>query len=261
MAYRAPYFYFLHAGRAATISGVTASPAAAAGFPAHKAIDGFAQSLFKFGSSGGSHTVIVDRGAAGLEAVDALLIPSGHNLGTTTVSVHSDDNAGFSSPTSLFSGAVAAGLIEKTLVSSSERYLRVTFDGTSARELGEIMLSRKRLTSSFVLAEWAVPKDSNVNVQRWPSGVIGATVLGPDLQRGTLSFRWVSGTDRAMFDELQAACGNFKAPVYVALPDDSIPLKLMLIDGDLKDWTNDSENPQGTGPTYSISMDLIEAVG
>jgi len=261
MAYRAPFFYFLHAGRTAGVANVASNPAAATGFPLHYSIDGRGQSLFKFASSGAGSTYTVDRTAGGLEAVDALLIPSGHNLGSQTITVESDDNSGFSSATTLYNSTVAAGLIEKTLTSSTERYLRITFGGTGQWELGEVMFSRKRTTSSYVIADWSIPKASNVNVTRWPSGVIGATALGPDLQRGTLTFRWVSGSDRTMFDELQAACGNFKAPVYVALPDDTLATTLMLIDGDLNEWKQDSVNPQGTGPTYTISMDLIEAVG
>ncbi len=98
MSYVAPIFYFLHAARAPGAS-VTLSPAAATDFPVYYSYDGRTRHLFKYGSSTANATYTVDRGAAGLEAVDTLIIAAGHNLAGSTIGVSSDDNSAFTSPT------------------------------------------------------------------------------------------------------------------------------------------------------------------
>lgn len=257
-----PYFVWSHAGRAAGDASVAMSPAASASLPKYRSLDGFGQSLAQHGSSSAAAYWQVDRGAGTLEAVDRLLIPSGHNLGAQTVTVASDDNAGFTTPTTLASFTSAAGLIEQALTSSTERYLRVSFGGTGQWEYGEIWLGRTRTPSSAVVVDpgWKRPPLSNVTVQRFPTGVQGSVVNGPDQRTLGMTLRWVAGPDLTLCEDLATACGAAKAPLWVGAPDDAVPTTLMWLSA-ISAWEQDSDVPQATGPTYTVQLELIEALG
>ena len=265
MAVRMPYFVWSHVGRAAGDAAITMSPAAATGFPKYHSIDGFGQSLTKHASAAAA-TWICDRGAAGLEAVTRIFIPSGHNLatgGSQNIVVASDDNGSFTSPTTLATIATAAGLMEASLASSTERYLRVSIPGSgSAWEYGEIWIGRTRTPSAAVVVDpgWDVSPLQNVTVQRFPSGIQGSVVNGGDQRTLKMTFRWVAGTDLTLFQDMAAACGNAKAPLWVGAPDDAIPAMLMWL-STIASWTQDSTVPQSTGPTYTVELELIEALG
>ena len=133
MAYVPPYFVFLHAGRLAGDAAITMSPAAVTDFPKFYTIDGRAQSLAKHGSVGAA-TWVCDRGAGTLEAIDTLIIPAGHNLGAQTVTVHSDTEGTFATPTLLKSFTSAAGQIMQTFTApSTERWVQVSLRPRVAR--------------------------------------------------------------------------------------------------------------------------------
>ncbi len=265
MAFRMPSFIFLHAGAAAGVAAITMSPAAAAGFPAYRSIDFRGQSLAKHGSSSSSAYWQVDRGAGTLEAIDRLVIPSGHNLGAQTVTVKASATGSFGGEeTTLHSFTSAAGLIVEALTSSTARYIRVGFGGTGTWEYGEIWLGRIRTPTSACALEhgWEWPKRSNVDAITFPSGATGSTVLGPDLQTGRLPFKWAqSAVDAVLFRELQAAAGGFKRPIVVLGPDDTLPTIIAFVSGDLEPFRQDSPNPVGTGPTYSLTVNLREHIG
>lgn len=257
-----PYFVWSHAGRSAGDASVTMSPAASSAMPKYRSLDGFGQSLAQHGSSSGAAYWQVDRGTGTLEAVDRLLIPSGHNLGAQTVTVASDDNSGFTTPTTLASFTSAAGLIEQSLTSSTERYLRVSFGGTGQWEYGEMWLGRTRTPSSAVVVDpaWKRAPLSNVTVQRFPTGVQGSVVNGPDQRTLGMTLRWVAGADATLVEDMIAACGGAKSPLWVAGPDDAVPTTLMWLAA-VSAWEQDSSVPQATGPTYTVQLELTEALG
>ena len=262
MAARMPYFVWSHAGRAAGDAAITMSPAAASGFPKYRSVDGFGQSLAKHASAAAA-TWICDRGAAGLEAVTRIFIPSGHNLGAQSVVVASDDNGSFTSPTTLATITTAAGLIESALTSSTERYLRVSIPGSgSAWEYGEMWLGRTRTPSAAVKLDpgWDIAPLVNTNVQRYPSGVQGSIINGPDQRTLRMTFYWVTGTDLTLFQELAAACGGAKYPLWVGAPDDAIPSTLMWLAA-ISAWKQDAEKPLSMGASYTIQLELVEALG
>ena len=257
-----PYFVWSHVGRTAGDAAITMIPAASDSFPKYRSIDGFGQSLAKHASAIAA-TWVCDRGAAGLEAVTRIFIPSGHNLGAQSVVVASDDNGSFTSPTTLATITTAAGLVEAALTSSTERYLRVSIPGSgSAWEYGEMWLGRLRTPSSAVRVEpgWELPPIQNTTVQRFPSGVQGSVVNGGDQRTLKMTLSWVAGTDLTLFQDLAAACGGAKSPLWVGAPDDAVPTTLMWLTA-ISAWRQDSEFPQATGPTYTVQLELVEALG
>lgn len=258
-----PYFVWLHAGRAAGDASVTMSPAASASMPKYRSLDGFGQSLAQHGSSSGAAYWQVDRGAGTLEAVDRLLIPAGHNLGAQTVTVKASATGAFAGEeTTLASFTSAAGLVEQAVTSSAARYLRVGFGATGQWEYGEVWLGRKRTPSAAVVCDpaWKRPPIANVSVQRFPSGVQGSVLLGPDQRTLGMTLRWVSGADATLVEDMIAACGGAKAPLWVAGPDDAVPTTLMWLAA-VSAWEQDSSVPQATGPTYTVQLELTEALG
>lgn len=263
MAARMPYFVWSHAGRAAGDASVTMSPAASSTMPKYRSLDGFGQSLAQHGSSSASAYWQVDRGAGTLEAVDRLLIPSGHNLGAQTVAVKASATGAYAGEeTTLASFTSAAGLIEQAVTSSTARYLRVSFGGTGQWEYGEMWLGRTRTPSSAVVVDpgWKRPPLSNVTVQRFPTGVQGSVVNGPDQRTLGMTLRWVAGSDLTLFEDLATACGAAKAPFWVGGPDDATPTMLAWLSA-ISAWEQDSEVPQATGPTYTVQLELVEALG
>ena len=265
MAARMPYFVWSHAGRTAGDAAITMSPAASASFPKYRSIDGFGQSLAKH-SSAAAATWVCNRGAAGLEAVDRFIIPSGHNLavgGAQSIYVASDDNGSFTSPTTLGSIVSVAGLMEGSLTSSTEQYLQVSiYNNANAWEYGEIWLGRTRTPSAAVKLDpgWDIAPLVNTNVQRYPSGVQGSIINGPDQRTLRMTFYWVTGADLTLFQELAAACGGAKSPLWVGAPDDAIPTTLMWLVA-ISAWKQDAEKPLSMGASYTIQLELLEALG
>lgn len=234
MSWRNPRYAFLHAGRDAGAAALTPSPAADADFPVDFLVDDRAGSLFKFGSSSSSAQVDLDRGAAGLEALDRLLIPSGHNLGGNTITLEADDNAGFSSPTTLLNAvAVSAGLIDQAFASNTERYLRLSIGGTGTWEIPEWVLTRTRTTTRGPEPGWEDYHEHNTLEFTKESGSIASLSLGPDRRVFAYRYRDVKDSDDlAVFSELIAAVGTARpfyldpafdteAAIWVKLSEDS----------------------------------------
>jgi len=261
VAYVPPYFVFLHAGRLAGDAAITMSPAAVTDFPKFYTIDGRAQSLAKHGSVGAA-TWVCDRGAGTLEAIDTLIIPAGHNLGAQTVTVHSDTEGTFATPTLLKSFTSAAGQIMQTFTSpSTERWVRVSFTATgSAWEYGELWLGRKREPAKGPIAAWPRARVPNVKLLTFDSGVTGSVVLGPSRLTYTLSWQHLSGTDLAIFNELDVACTPSCDRFYFQPPDDISALTLMEFGTPMK-WAQDAPDPRYMGATYSVTLDMIEVLG
>lgn len=241
---------------------MSVSPAENASFPAYYAYDGRAQSLFKFGSSSSSATFTIDRGAGTLEAVDRLVIPSGHNLGSQSVTITSDDNAGFATPTTLASFTSAAGLINQALTSSTERYLRVAFGGTGTWELPEVWIGRVRTPAVGPRPEWTRARQPNYQRVQFDSGVTAGSQIGP--MRWAYAFAWtaLAGTDLAIFSDLEAAVSSAGERLWMMTPDSDVGLLLMELSEPMQ-WRQDHPVPGNavTGPTWTVALKVIEAIG
>lgn len=261
MAYVAPWFMFLHAGRAAGVSGVSCSPSANASFPLYYAFDGRAQSLFKFGSSGAGSYIQIDRGAAGLEAIDYLIIPSGHNLGAQTVTVKAATDAGITTSVTTDTFTSAAGLITQAVTSTTKRYLRVTFAGTGTWELPELWLGRKRQPSQGVGIGWRIGLQPNYQRVRFDSGVTGGNQIGPALYVFYLPFSPISAADYAILSELRDAAQPSGERFWLQGPDGSIGPKLVELATPMTFQQINAVPAGSLGPIYSTAIDAAEAIG
>jgi len=260
MSYTAPYFVFLHAARASGAT-VTVSPAANASFPAFYAYDGRSQSLFKFGSSSSAAYFQVDRGAAGLEAVDLLVIPSGHNLGAQTVTVKSSTTGAYAGEeVTIASFTSAAGLIQQALTSSTARYLRVGFGGTGTWELGEVWLGRKRQPSQGLGNAWRLALQPNYQRVQFDSGVTGGNQIGPSRTTFYAPFSPISGSDYTILKDLRDAVKDGQR-FWMQVPDSSIPLTLFELVTPMTFQQINTVPGNATGPVYTTILDAIEAIG
>jgi len=257
---RLPRFVFLHAARAAGLASVTCSAASVAGFPIVRLLDGRANALAKF-ASGAGVTWTVNRGAAGLEAVDRLLIPAGHNLaGATSIEVTSDDSSGFTTPTTLLAAvAVAAGQIDKALAPSTEQYLRMTAAGTGAWELGELWLGRTRAPTAGVFdPHWHDPTLPSLVRHEFPSGESAVLELGDPKHTWRIEHSWLAGADLAVYAELAAAIGYGRDVFYLDPPDDAEPARLVELSA-APDREQDAEVPL-VELTYTYRLALAESL-
>lgn len=232
MAWRNPQYNFVHAVRTAGAASITPTPAAAAGFPVDNLIDDRAGSLFKFTSSGAGSTLVIDRGAGSLDAIDRLLIPAGHNI-TGTIDLEADDNAGFTSPTALLTNeAVATGLIDETFASNTERYLKITFDATGTWEITQLIFTEKRTTTRGPnpLPGWPDQLIDNTLLFPKASGVVAALELGADRRRIQYDYRVLESADELVFSDLWTECATarpfFLDPAY----DDETPIWVRLVE-------------------------------
>lgn len=222
-------------------------------------IDDRAGSLATFDSSENDHYIQVDRGASGLEAITRLIIPSGHNLDGNTITLEADDDVAFGSATALLTtSAVAAGLIDKTFSSNTERYLRLSINGTGAWAIPQLIFTRTRTTDRGPERGW--PDYLAHNTQDYPmkSGVVASLSEGADRQVYELLYLNVDlAADLSVFADLIATCGRSR-PFFVDKPfsgEDVIWMKL----------TQDSEQlqdplvPASTdAPQKRIPLSMLE---
>ena len=257
MAFRLPRYSFLHALRAAGSSALTVSVAEVTGFPKVRLLDGMHQPLAKF-VSGAGVTFTLDRGAAGLEVIDRLILPAGHNLaGATTIAVTSDDNSGFTTPTTMLAAvAVAAGQIDKNLTGSTERYVRLTVAGTGAWELPELWFTRYRVftdTQNALDPKWADQYVPSLVRANFPSGVTATLELGDPKRAFEFTHRKLSGADLAIYDELAAAIRYGRDAFWIDPPDDT-ELPVCMECAAVPTRTQDHPIPvSGTTYTYDVS--------
>lgn len=179
MAFRAPRYSHVHAGRAVGAAAITTSHALDTDFPKDNIIDDRAGTLCKFAASN-VHWFDFDLGASFDTGINRLIIPANHN--TTLVRVQEDDNAGFSTPTNLTGNLaqVAGVLIDMEFVTpSSQRYIRVRLNDTQTHSLSQIFLTKiVTLTVGPSLAD--SPDEKRANVTR----LLQSTGLSPTIQNG-----------------------------------------------------------------------------
>jgi len=118
-------------------SGTVSAGSTVATFPLSRLWDGFAALLWE-----GTGPIVLDQGATVLD-YDAAIFGAGHNLGGATLTVTTDDNPGFSSPTTLGSAvAPTATAFAIACPGTVERYSAVSISGGPATmQLGELFLA------------------------------------------------------------------------------------------------------------------------
>ncbi len=260
MAWRAPRYNVLHAGRDAGVAALAVSPAAATDFPVDNLIDDRAGSLFKFTSSGADSTIDIDRGAAGLEAVDRLIIPAGHNF-TGTYDLEADDNSGFSSPTALVTAATwaAAGAQHDiSFTANTEQFLRIKWLATAQWEVPQIVWTRKRTPvvgpNSIFLDRL---EDSTLDFSK-PSGVIASLQLGPDRRRFQYQYRFIESADELVFDAIWLDTKTLN-PFWLDPAFDDEPVIWVKFTEPI-DRQSDTEAPLNTGRVWQRALSMLQHI-
>ena len=118
-----------------------------ANFPRTRLQLPFGDRMFRFDTAAADMTLTADLGSALACTFSSLHF---HNIdaGITSVVLSSDDNSGFSSPTTRATFTVASPTFFATFASASERYWRLTFNGTNG--------------SAIYLAKWTLGVHSSL---------------------------------------------------------------------------------------------------
>lgn len=159
-------------------------PGAALDRPGERLFDRLTGPLWEDTASG-TRIIPWDQGASPL-ATDGVVGAAGHNLGGLTLTVQSDDNAGFASPTTLGS-VVPAGTAawRITGTASAERYWRLTIASAVAPpRLGELLASQGFL---FPFG----PSDANLHRGRRGKGTKHESEAGVVLGYRRGATRWI----------------------------------------------------------------------
>ena len=261
MGYQIPSLSFLHAARDAGNSAITLSHSADADWPQYRLIDDHPGNLFRFDASGSGRYLDLDRGAAGLEAIDRLLISAGHNLSGETLEVLSSTSGAFAGEeTSLGSVVATSALVDKDLTSSTDRYWRMTISGTGQWELPDWWLTRNRTPSRGPDPQYRDrEKEPNERTSTTPAG--HDFVLQKGSPRRVFEYRWhrVTDTDLDIFDDLRDAIGGgASAPFWIDSTDDGQTAALVRL-VDLLSFEQERAHPsQSVG--YEIEMKAREVI-
>ena len=258
MAYRNVSLMFLHAFREAPIGNLTSSTMAA-GFPASRVRDDQKNLLARFSAAAANQHFTVDRGAAatGDDRVDRLIVPSGHNLSGATVEVRSSATGTF--PGTLeHSFTAGAGIIDETFSDVSQQHLRLEIVTSGQWELGEIIFTRTRSLVRGVNPRFQNFPRPNFAETITEAGLIYRAVNGPEQRRMVLSWQVLDpATDLDVINDLSANSLAGVLPLWLESPDDADPLFHMRIEEAIK-RVQDSPNPQGTGLTETVTLEMLE---
>lgn len=264
MAYALPRFAWLNATADSVAAGgivrVTVSVAvnADAVFAKDHLADYRPNTLMRLAAAQTQFDTTLDRGSAGLEAVDRLLIPVGHNLGAATLTVHSSTTGAFGGE-EVSRGSVAApgaGTVDLALTSTTDRFLRLRVAGGSlVYEYGELYFSRVRTAT---LRSWAPDyQDLQVPRQVRTETATGLVVLQFGSARSTVggTFEKIGPPDLAFFDELLAHTLR-GLPFWYWRPDSAaVPI---LVLGEFTRREQSRPNPSAIGEGFSFDLTLRE---
>lgn len=219
MTWRNFQYAFLHAARDAGASAITDnSHGWLTANPKDFLIDDRAGSLATFDSSESDHWIQVNRGSAGLEAIDRLIVPAGHNFAGADVRVRSSSVSDFSSDISThLNTAAAAGLFDPTWsISTTKQYLRMDWPSDSgAWAIPQLIYTRTRTTTRGPEQGWGDMLLHNTLDFQKESGSIASLSLGADRRLFELVYRdVVLAADLLVFSDLLETCGTSK-PFYL----------------------------------------------
>ena len=266
MSYRNPRWCVLHAAKDAGVSAITVL-SEDANFPKENLIDDRAGSVFK-NASAAVQTIVVDRGAGTLEAVDRIFFPNPGNLelGTGGWTLEAADDSGF---TTNLTSLVASGTIQlpgsttpvsEEFTSNAQRYVRFTSASSVILVIPQLILSKVRTTERGPAADWRGPTPrSNVLAAEKSSGAVAHFQRGPDRNEYRFEYRRVKETDDlAALDALFAAG---EASVFVFDPPDTTDPSILATVA-RRERQNDHPAPAGiSGRRLLYEFELLEHLG
>jgi len=267
MAYRAPRYCHLHAAREVGASAITLTVGTAhADFPVDNLIDDRAQTLFKFATSVGTPTIIVNLGAGWETGINRLIIPAGHNC--TTVRVAEADNVGMSGLAYLCVNTDISGgaLASIDLTASQDQYLQLIFSATGQFYIPQLIFTKTvTLTVGPTLADSPDGYIANVTRINQNTGQSPTVQHGP--QQRVVEYTYenpLDTTDLTAMESLIADVGMHR-PFYVdphsfsATPDTSDPAICMKF-AEMPETRNSTLVPMSGTESKTFRLSLIESV-
>ena len=255
MAWRNIRLYYLHAARVAGSANITSNVS----FTTSKdfLVDDRGSSICRLASGTGNY-IQLDRLTPSTN-INKLYIPAGHELNGCTIRLESDDNSGFSSPTTMLAATAISGsaAINYDVTASGERYVRLTFETAGVWGLGELYLSQQRAPARGPEHRW---KDQYVypsQVFEKRTGARPAAEFGSRLRELGFSFARIDSTDLVYWKLLEATVGLTR-PFLLDAPFDTGGTIWCSLLSPL-DFEFDSGNPQAeANPIYRFSAEIRE---
>ena len=260
MAWRNVQLYYQHAARTAAIAVGDTAITSNATFTTPKGhlVDdraGIRTAL----SSGANNYIQVDTGPASPPTVDHLFIPAGHNLNGCSIKLESDDNASFTTPTTMLGSTAITGsaAISLDVTSSAERYYRLTFITSGTWQISELFLTRKQTLSRGPDQGWEDGYVFPVEIYAKRTGARPAAEFGSKLRVLEFEFKRVGETDYAQFAALLNAVGTTR-PFLLDVPFDTSGQIWCSLLAPLE-TNSDKPNEQATGERrYRVRMRVQE---
>ncbi len=266
MAYRAPRFSHLHAGRDIGAAAITSSHTLETDFPKDNLIDDRGGTLCQFDASN-VHWFQFDLGASFVTGIDRLIIPANHN--TALVRVQQDSDPGFGTSDNLTGNLaqVPGTLIDMEFASpNTKRYIRVRLNDTAQHFVSQIHLTQMvTLGAGPDISEAPDQMKPNVTRINQSTGQSPTVQNGPNQRVLEYGFpRGLSGADLTKMEAFVNAVG-MTYPFYVdpasfsSPPEDDEPVLWMKFSDQPKS-ANAVDIPFTEARTKTYHLSMIESV-
>lgn len=262
MAYRAPFFCFMHAMRDQGASECGSDPAADSSYPLIRLLDNHTGTVFKHDSAQADSYIWVDlQDATPDPAPNRFVLAAGHNLGGLTWLVQQDTGSGFASPTSRGGSTVPAGtgVYSSDFAAVTERYLRFKITESVQGEYREFMFGRTRTPIAGPSPDWTDEYRPNLLEIPMRSGSVYRLELGDAKRHIGITFPAVESADLVIFEDLETQTRHGLYPFYFFPPDDGEdPIFVQLTRPISRRQA--SRNPQGTGQWFDVTLSMLEVL-
>ncbi len=258
MAWRNIQFSHLHAARDAGSAAISTGTS----FETSKdfLIDDRGGSLCRLGATSANQYIQIDRGAAGLNEIDRLYIPVGHNLNGCTIRLESSASVGMGSPTTMLAATavVTTTALAYSLTSSTQRYVRLTFQTSGTKwAIGELVLGHIRTPNRGPDAGWTDDYSYPVQIFEKRTGARPAAQFGPRRRVFEFTFRRVTTTELVYFLTLLGVVGITRPFLFDPPFDHEPTLWVSLVDS--YRMVLDSKVPEVyTYPHYQLTFSIAE---
>jgi hypothetical protein len=262
MAWRNPRFSYLDAlgdAYALAAGNITTANAVHADHPITRLFDGRRGPTFKFNASASDHTIVVDRGAGSLTAIDRVFVPW-QAWGGATFKLEHDDNSGFTSATQAFSVSTTDGeIVDEEFTSTSERYLRFTWpSGNDVWEMTELLTTAVVTTTRGPEPLWIDQQASNAERLDKASGASAVIGTGASTRTFALRYRMTTEADTTALDALIQAVGVTTPFLFDPPFDDEDGLLVRFIEDPIPEF--DHPIPSGGEKRRRYTFELAEVI-
>jgi len=267
MGYRNPRFSWLHALADAGYTNVSYNGSLAANSEEHYLFDYRVSSLFIWSSAATDRWIKLDRTAAGLEIIDRMVIPAGHNLdGAAFKLQHSTTGAYGGEETDAldtsFSGTGVQSFDTFSGGGSTNRYWRLIISTSGAWEIPQLYLTRTRTTGSTGRGPdpgWS-QRPRSVGVRRQlPTRSVGS-IFSPNRLAVSLTHNKLEGAELTLFEDLFEGVGVNLLPFWYDPMDDTKDPRYMMIVGNEPRALQQRVAPKTYGEAHQFGFDMLEQI-